>query len=72
LRSIKAICERYIPNRYALVVVDIYQQPALAQRDQVEFVPTLIKKLPLPEGRLLGDMTNQERVLLRLNVPSEE
>lgn len=68
LANIKAICEEYFPSRYALEVIDIYQQPAFAQQEQIVAAPTLIKKAPLPQNRLVGDMTNKERILAGLNV----
>lgn len=64
----KAICEEHLKGRYELDVVDIYQQPAMARRDQVVAVPTLIKKLPEPLRRLVGDLSDQERVLVGLNL----
>lgn len=65
---LKEICEQYLTNRYELEVIDIYQQPHLAQEDQIVAAPTLIKKQPLPQHRLVGDMTNTKRVLAGLGL----
>lgn len=61
--NIKAICEKYIKGRYELEVIDIYQQPDLALKEDIIAIPVLIKKFPLPEQRLIGDLSNIERVL---------
>ncbi len=66
--SIKAICEEHLKGRYELEVIDIYQQPSLAKGDQIVAAPTLIKKLPAPLRKLVGDLSNMERVLLGLDL----
>ena len=66
--NIKIICEENLKGRYELEVIDLYQQPQLAQGDQIIAVPTLIKKLPSPLRRLIGDMSNTERVLVGLDI----
>jgi circadian clock protein KaiB len=63
VENIKRICEQYLKNRYDLEVIDIYQQPDLAREEQIVAVPTLIKLLPLPLGKLIGDLSNLEKVL---------
>jgi len=68
IASLKEICEEYLQGRYHLQVIDIYQQPALAEGDQIVATPTLIKKLPAPLRRLIGDMSNRERVLVGLDL----
>jgi len=68
ITNIKRICETYLKGRYTLEVIDIYQQPALAKKEQIVAVPTLIKKLPLPLRRLIGAMTNSDRILLGLDL----
>ena len=65
---IKAICEEHLHGRYDLEVVDIYQHPQLAKDEQIIAVPTLVKKLPSPLRRLIGDLSNKERVLLGLDL----
>ena len=64
----KEICEEYLEGRYELEVIDIYQQPTLAKGEQIIAAPTLIRKLPLPLRRLVGDLSNKERVLLGLDL----
>ncbi|MBC6605925.1 circadian clock protein KaiB [Hymenobacter sp. BT188] len=73
VRNIKEICELYLQGRYELIIVDIYQQPELAQQEQLIGVPTLVKKRPGLIRRLVGDLSNRERVLaaLGLTLPSD-
>ena len=66
--SIKAICEERLQGRYELEVIDIYQHPQLAIDEQIIAVPTLVKKLPAPLRRLVGDLSNEDRVLLGLDL----
>jgi circadian clock protein KaiB len=68
IARIKMICEERLAGRYQLDVVDIYQQPSLAKGEQIIATPTLIKALPLPLRRLVGDLSNKERVLLGLDL----
>jgi len=69
--NLKAICEEYLAGRYDLEVIDIYQQPVLTKGEQIIAAPTLIKQLPLPMRRIIGDMSNRERVLLALDLIRE-
>lgn len=68
ITNIKRICEEYLRENYSLSVIDIYQQPHLASGAQIIAVPTLIKKLPLPLRRIIGDLSDTERVLVGLNL----
>ncbi len=68
IARIKAICEEHLEGRYELEVIDIYQQPSVAKGEQIIATPTLIKKLPPPLRRLVGDLSDKERVLLGLNI----
>jgi circadian clock protein KaiB len=68
LQNIMKICEEKLNGRYELEVIDIYQQPTLARDDQIIAAPTLIKKLPLPLRKLIGDMSDKERILLGLDL----
>ncbi|WP_395735960.1 circadian clock KaiB family protein [Prosthecobacter sp.] len=65
---IRKICEEHLKGRYDLEVVDISQNPALAAEEQIIAAPTLIKKLPLPLRRFIGDMSQTERILLGLDL----
>ncbi|VVB94353.1 Circadian clock protein KaiB [uncultured archaeon] len=66
--NIKKICEENLKGRYELEVIDIYQQPVLAKDEQIIAAPTLIKKIPLPLRKLIGDMSDKERILLGLDL----
>jgi circadian clock protein KaiB len=68
IARIKAVCEERLQGRYELEVIDIYQQPELAKGEQIIATPTLIKKLPAPLRRIVGDLSNKERVLLGLDL----
>jgi circadian clock protein KaiB len=68
VRNLQEICNEYLEGRYDLEVVDIYQQPVLTKGEQIIAAPTLIKKLPLPMRRIIGDMSNKDRVLLGLDL----
>jgi len=71
VRNIKEICEQYLRGRYELVVIDIYQQPELAQQEQLIGVPTLIKKSPGLVRRLVGDLSDRRRVLHALGLTAD-
>jgi circadian clock protein KaiB len=62
------LCDRYLAGRFELQVVDIYQQPELAQGEQLVAAPTLIKRLPLPLRRFIGDLSDTDRILMRLDI----
>jgi circadian clock protein KaiB len=68
VQNLTAICNRYLPGRFDLQVVDLYQQPALAAENQVVAAPTLIKAMPLPLRRLVGDLSDEKRVLAGLGL----
>jgi len=68
VNNVRAICDEYLGGRYELEVIDIYQQPALTKGEQIVAAPTLIKKLPLPMRRIIGDMSNRDGVLLGLDL----
>ena len=68
ITNIKKICEEHLQGRYELDVIDLYQKPQLAQGEQIIAVPTLIRKLPIPLRRIIGDMSNTERVLVGLDI----
>ena len=68
VENIKKICEQYLIGRYQLEIIDIYQQPLLAQDDQIIAAPTLVKASPQPIKKLIGDMSNTEKVLTGLGL----
>ncbi len=68
IRNIKEICEEHLRGRYDLQVIDVYQHPTLAKGEQIIAAPTLIKKLPLPLRRFIGDMSDTEKILVGLDL----
>jgi len=69
--NIKQICEAHIKEEYSLEIIDIYQQHTLAESEQIIALPLLIKKSPLPERRLIGDMSDTNKVLYGLGIITE-
>jgi circadian clock protein KaiB len=72
LQNIRKLCEEHLEGRYDLQVIDIYQQPVLAEGEQIIAAPTLVKKLPLPLRRFIGDMSNTERILVGMDLRTAE
>jgi circadian clock protein KaiB len=68
IQNIRAICDEYLKGRFELEVIDIYQQPELGKREQIIAAPTLIKKLPLPLRKFIGDLSDTENVLVGLDL----
>jgi circadian clock protein KaiB len=68
IRTLKELCTKYLQGRYDLEVIDIYQHPTLARDEQIVAAPTLVKKLPLPFRRLIGNLSDTERILVGLNL----
>lgn len=68
ITNLKKICREYLEGRYELEVIDLFQHPGLALDEQIIAAPTLIKQLPLPFRRIIGDMSNKEKVLLGLDL----
>jgi circadian clock protein KaiB len=66
--NIKEICESSLKNRYDLEVIDIYQQPVLLKGEQIIAAPTLVKQLPLPLRKFIGNMSDTERILVGLDL----
>jgi circadian clock protein KaiB len=69
--NIKRICEEHLPGMYQLEVIDIHQYPIFAKDGQIVAAPTLIKELPLPLRKLIGNMVNTERVLVGMDLKSK-
>lgn len=65
--NLKAICEENFPGQYEIEVVDLLKNPQLAAGDQILAIPTLVKKLPLPMRKIIGDLSNKQRVLIGLD-----
>jgi circadian clock protein KaiB len=72
LRNLNKVCREYLGDNYELEVIDIYQQLTLAKGDQIIAVPTLIKKLPAPLRRLIGDLSREDRIVLGLDLKPKQ
>ncbi len=68
IMNIRKICEEHLRDRYELEIIDIFQQPVLAKGEQIVATPTLIRKLPLPLRKFIGDMSDIERILIGLDL----
>jgi circadian clock protein KaiB len=68
IRQIRAICETKLQGRFQLEVVDVHQNPTRIKPDQIVVTPTLVKELPLPVRKIVGDLSNVERVLVGLDI----
>jgi circadian clock protein KaiB len=68
LARLKAICEEHLAGRYTIEVIDLLEQPQLAREDQILALPTLVRKLPTPIQKIIGDLSNTERVLISLRL----
>ncbi|HTU32275.1 MAG TPA: circadian clock KaiB family protein [Candidatus Acidoferrum sp.] len=69
IMKVKKFCDEHLKGQYELDVIDIYQQPAHAREAQIVAAPTLVKKLPEPLRRLVGDFSNESRVMVALGLP---
>ncbi len=68
ITNIKVFCENNLKGKYELEIIDIYQQPLIAQKEQIVALPMLLKKFPLPERKLIGDMSDTEKVFRGLGL----
>ncbi len=68
LSNLRGLCEKYLSGRYRLDVVDVMADPTLAQRDEIIAIPTLVRCVPEPIKRIIGDLGNSDRVLTRLGI----
>ncbi|HPL64294.1 MAG TPA: circadian clock KaiB family protein [Syntrophales bacterium] len=72
ISNVRKICDEHLAGRYELDVIDIYQQPKLAVGEQIIAAPTLIKKLPLPLRRLIGDMSDTDKFLVGIDLKARQ
>ena len=72
LANLKKICAEHLEGRYKLYVIDLLKTPQLAQNDQILAIPTLVRKLPEPIRKIIGDLSDQNRVLVGLNLLETE
>jgi circadian clock protein KaiB len=68
IANVRKICEDYLPDRYDLKVIDLYERPVVAREGEIIAGPTLIRRLPLPLCRIVGDMSRQEHILVGLDL----
>jgi circadian clock protein KaiB len=66
--NLKRLCEDHLANRYSIEVIDLMKEPHLAQGDQIIAIPTLVRKLPVPVKRVIGDLSNVERVMVGMDL----
>lgn len=71
VKNFKSLCDDYLDNKYELDIIDVYQQPDLAKEIQIIAAPTLIKVHPLPIRRIIGDMSDTEKILNILNIDTQ-
>jgi circadian clock protein KaiB len=72
LNNLKKYCEEHLKGRYKIEVIDLLVNPQLAEGDQIFAIPTLVKKVPVPIRKIIGDLSNQEKVLVGLDIKSIE
>ena len=71
-KNLKEICEEYLKGQYYIEVIDLMENPTLARGDQILAVPTLVRKLPQPIRKIIGDLSNTERVLVGLDIKARQ
>ena len=71
LANLKKICDQHLPEKYRIEVIDLARNPQLARRDQILAIPTLVRDLPTPIKKIIGDLSNTEKVLLGLELNRE-
>ncbi len=68
LANLKKYCEEHLKGQYVIEVIDLLMQPQLAEGDQIFAIPTLVRKVPEPIRKIIGDLSNEEKVLVGLNI----
>lgn len=68
LNNLKSYCEQYLKGQYVIEVIDLLVHPQLAEGDQIFAIPTLVRKVPEPIRKIIGDLSNEEKVLVGLNI----
>jgi circadian clock protein KaiB len=68
LDNLKKYCEKHLKDKYVIEVIDLLVHPQLAEGDQILAIPTLVKKVPEPIRKIIGDLSNEEKVLVGLNI----
>jgi circadian clock protein KaiB len=70
LKNLKKYCEEHLKGKYTIEIIDLLKQPQLAEGDQILAIPTLVRKVPVPIRKIIGDLSNEERVLVGLDIRS--
>jgi circadian clock protein KaiB len=68
VQNLKRYCETHLKGKYKIEVIDLIEQPQLAEGDQIFAIPTLVRKMPQPIRKIIGDLSNEEKVLVGLNI----
>jgi circadian clock protein KaiB len=71
ISAVRSVCEEFLAGRYELQIIDVYQQPALIRDEQIFATPTLVKKRPDPERRMIGDMSDRARLIAGLGIRTD-
>jgi len=69
--NLKTLCEEHLTGRYEIEIIDLAAQPALARSDDILAIPTLVRRMPAPRHKIIGDLSNTERVLVGLHLQPE-
>jgi len=72
LRNLERVCEEHLAGRYRIEIIDLLKNPQLAKDDQIVAVPTLVRKMPAPLRKIIGNLSNTVRVLVGLDLPSHD
>ena len=72
LKNLQQYCEEHLLGKFTLEVIDLLENPQLAEGDQILAVPTLVKKVPVPVRKIIGDLSNKERVLVGLDIRKKQ
>lgn len=72
LSNLKKYCEEHLEDEYVIQVIDLLEQPQLAEGDQILAIPTLVKKVPEPVRKIIGDLSNKEKVLVGLDIRTKD
>jgi circadian clock protein KaiB len=68
LKNLKKICEEHLEGKYRIEIIDLLKKPQLAEGDQIFAMPTLVRRVPVPMRKIIGDLSDQEKVLVGLNI----
>jgi|SRR6476646_9035527 len=71
IANLRRICKEHLEDRYVIEVIDLLEKPQLATGDQILAIPTLVRRLPAPARRIIGDLSNRDRVLIGLDIPEQ-